>query len=248
MAFYITGDRHGEWESFSRENFPEQSHMTKDDFIIICGDFGLWTDTPEQNEKLDWLDSQPFTTLFVSGNHENYDLLKTFPISQWCSGQVQKIRPSVIHLIRGQVYEIDGKRFFTMGGARCHDIQDGILEPDDPYLKEKIRVLDRRQALYRVNHISWWKEEMPSQEEYDRALENLEQAGWKVHYILSHCGPSSIVHQLGGGFYKTDPLTDFLEEIAGRCVFDYWFFGHYHDNRCFQNRFFLLYDDILELE
>ena len=31
--------------------------------------------------------------------------------------------------MRGQVFEIEGKTFFTMGGAASHDIQDGILDP-----------------------------------------------------------------------------------------------------------------------
>ena len=33
--------------------------------------------------------------------------------------------------MRGQVYEINGKTFFTFGGASSHDIQDGILDPND---------------------------------------------------------------------------------------------------------------------
>ena len=45
---------------------------------------------------------------------------------------MQVIRPSVLHLMRGQLYDICGKRIFTMGGASSHDIRDGILEPDDP--------------------------------------------------------------------------------------------------------------------
>ena len=27
--------------------------------------------------------------------------------------------------------EIQGKKFFTFGGAKSHDIEDGILDPDD---------------------------------------------------------------------------------------------------------------------
>ena len=43
------------------------------------------------------------------------------------------------------------------GGASSHDIQDGILEPDDPLFKKKCRRLDARGAMYRVDHRSWWK-------------------------------------------------------------------------------------------
>ena len=41
---YITGDTHAEFKHrFNMENFSEQKEMTKDDYVIICGDFGgVW--------------------------------------------------------------------------------------------------------------------------------------------------------------------------------------------------------------
>jgi hypothetical protein len=71
----------------------------------------------------------PLRPLFVSDNHENCDLLASFPVSEWNGGKVQFIKPSVIHLMRGQVFTIDSRKFFTMGGATSHDIDGGILEP-----------------------------------------------------------------------------------------------------------------------
>ena len=140
--------------------------------------------------------------------------------------QVQRIRPSVLHLMRGQIYDIQGKTFFTMGGASSHDIQDGILEPDDPQFKRKCRILNHRGALYRVNHRSWWKDELPCEDEYQTTRANLNRAGWTVDCIISHCCPTSVQDELSGGFYKADALTDFLEEVSQRCRFKYHFFGH----------------------
>lgn len=78
---FVTGDCHGEFQKFNLKNFPEQIDMTKDDFVIICGDFGgIWCkDKESKNEKywLDWLENKPFTTLFVDGNYECFDRLKT---------------------------------------------------------------------------------------------------------------------------------------------------------------------------
>ena len=71
-----------------------------------------------------------------------------------------------------------------MGGASSHDIQDGILEPDDPLFKKKCRELDARGAMYRVNHLSRWKEELPSEDEYQTARANLDRAGWEVEYYF----------------------------------------------------------------
>jgi len=245
--FYITGDTHREFSRFSTESFPEQKGMTKDDYVIICGDFGIWDESKQEKHLLDWLNDKPFTTLFVTGNHSNYERLSRFPVSDWHGGEVQFIRDSVIHLRRGQVFNIAGKSFFTMGGASSHDIDDGILEPDDPDFRNKRKRLDRRGALYHVNHVSWWKEELPGDAEYDTALRNLDGCGWKVDYIVTHCCPSSLSDIIGGGMYQRDRLTDFFETISGRCDFQYWFFGHYHDNRILMRKYILLYEQIVEI-
>ena len=248
MAIFITGDTHGDFTRFKKSIFYEQTELTKDDCVIIAGDFGgVWDGSAEERHWLDWLEAKPFTTLFVSGNHENFDMLAEFQTEDWRGGKAQCIRPSVIHLMRGQIYEIQGKTFFTMGGASSHDISGGILEPDDPQFKRKRRVLNHRGALYRVNHRSWWREELPSQEEYQTARANLEKHSWQVDYIVTHCGPISVQDELSGGFYKSDALTDFLDEVAGRCQFRNWFLGHYHTNAAIRKKFAVLYEQIIQL-
>lgn len=72
---------HGNFLRFRPENFPEQKNMTKSDYVIICGDFGgVWAGSKKERQTLDWLEDLPFTVLFVSGNHENFDLLKKLPV------------------------------------------------------------------------------------------------------------------------------------------------------------------------
>ena len=249
MAIYITGATHGDFRRFRPDIFPEQNSMTKEDLALICGDFGgIWFGDERDNADLDWLDQRPFTTAFVLGNHENYDACKSYPVEEWNGGKIQRIRPSLIHLMRGQVYEICGKRFFTMGGASSHDIQDGILEPDDPEFKKKFRQLEKRNAMFRVNHRSWWAEELPSKAEYQEARANLDRVGWEVDYIISHCCPSGIQDIFSGGLYKKDPLTDFFDEIRQRCRFRYWFFGHYHNNMVVEKKYAMLYEQIIKLK
>lgn len=244
---FVTGDTHGEYRRFGTEIFTEQRHMTKDDYVIICGDFGIWDNSRQENYWFDWLDKKPYTTLFVTGNHSNYELLKTFPVRKWHGGNVQFIRPSLIHLMRGQVYEIAGKRFFTMGGASSHDITDGILEPDAPNFREQKKRLNARGALYRINHVSWWKEELPDDTEYETALSNLEACGWNVDYIITHCCPSSIEDRIGKEACQHDRLTDFFDTIKDKCEFRCWFFGHYHENRIIDEKYVLLYEQIIQM-
>lgn len=117
---YVTGDCHGNFRRFQSEYFPEQANMTKDDTVIITGDCGgVWFGDSRDDETLDWLERLPFTLVFVCGNHENYDALERYPAVEWHGGKVHRIRPHILHLMRGQIFELDGCRFFTMGGAKA---------------------------------------------------------------------------------------------------------------------------------
>ena len=100
-----------------------------------------------------------------------------------------------------------------MGGASSHDIQDGILESDDPLFNKKCRELDTRGTMYRINHLSWWKEELPSEGEYQTARASLDRAGWEVDYIITHCCPASVQDIFSGGLYQRDVLTEFFDEV-----------------------------------
>ena len=229
---YITGDTHGKFDRFTLENFPEQTGMTKDDYVVICGDFGgVWDGHKAERRRLDRLESLPFTILFVSGNHENFDLLKKLPVEDWHGGKIRRVRPHVIHLLRGQVFELEGRTFFIMGGAKSHDIENGILDPRDPDFEENRLLLRGMGGGFRIKHRTWWEEELPSSAEYETAKQSLEQASHRVDYIITHCAPSTIVDNLGcGKKYEHDALTNFLEDVRNTTSFRYWFFGHYHDN------------------
>ena len=245
---YITGDTHSDFSRFTEENFPIQSEMTKDDYIIICGDFGgVWTfeeESRREKEALDWLNNKNFTTLFVDGNHENYTRLYNYPIEEWKGGKVHKIRDSVLHLMRGEIFDIDNKKIFTFGGARSHDIQDGILNLDE---EEKIYKYRKRGAYFRIRDFSWWDLELPTKEEMQNGINNLEKINYKVDYVISHCCPTSI-QALINSTYKRDILTDYLQQISEKCTFKRWYFGHYHDYKQVNSQFTLLYENIVPLE
>ena len=52
---YITGDCHSKFHKFSMKIFPEQKEMTKEDFVIIAGDFGgVWKYKGEDSEERNW--------------------------------------------------------------------------------------------------------------------------------------------------------------------------------------------------
>lgn len=74
---YITGDTHAQFNRFNTKMFPEQKEMSKDDYVIICGDFGgVWNysySTKEEKYWLDWLGNKPFTLLFVDGKKMSWN-------------------------------------------------------------------------------------------------------------------------------------------------------------------------------
>lgn len=247
---FITGDIHGDPTRFSTESFYEQKEMTKDDYVIILGDFGLvWDHRGEnKNEKwwLNWLEDKPFTTLFIDGNHENHDRLDEYPVEEWNGGKVHKIREHVIHLMRGQVFEIEGKKLFTFGGAASHDIKDGILDiVDDADLIKKWR--NDYTKLFRINKVSWWDRELPSEEEMEEGIKNLEKHDWNVDYILTHSPSASVIALLGQGLYEQDKLTKYLEEIRCKTEYKRHFAGHMHVDRAVNDKDILLYEQIVRI-
>ena len=223
---FITGDCHAniDWFKLKPDYFPQGQHLTKDDFVIICGDFGgVWDNGEYDNYIQGWYNSQPWTTLFIDGNHENHNLLDSFPVSEWHGGKVHRISDKIIHLMRGQVYDIGGFTFFTMGGASSHDKQ------------------------YRKENETWWARELPSIEEYEEGFRNLEAHGNKVDIILSHCPPDSVLNMFYCD-YEHDKLTNYLEVVRQSVDFEKWFCGHMHRDLNFGDRYICLYNTIEELE
>lgn len=114
---YVTGDTHAniDIEKLNTTKFPQQKNLTKDDYLIICGDFGLcWDGSRREMWWQDWLTAKNFTTLWIDGNHENFDMLYEFPLEDKFGGKVRQIAPDIYHLDRGQVLTIDGKKIFCM--------------------------------------------------------------------------------------------------------------------------------------
>lgn len=253
---YVTGDCHGDFRKFSMSAFPEQKEMTKEDIVIICGDFGVVWDydgvTPAESYWLNWLDEKPFTTVFVDGNHENFDrLLSEFETVVFHGGKAHKLRDSVYHLMRGEIFDFEGKRFFAFGGARSHDIDDGILSWEDfdtlEEFKKTVVNWRKQRKVFRVNHQSWWKEELPSDEEIENAEQNLAKVGYQVDYVISHCAPQSIVSYMYRSYSEPDKLTTYFEDLLHRLDFRCWFFGHYHEDNKIMDKFVVLYDQLVRI-
>lgn len=249
---YITGDCHADFRRFEKRRFREQEGMTKDDYVLICGDFGgVWYGDDGERKRLQELSDRSFTTLFVDGNHENFDLLYKYPVVDFHGGKAHRIMPHIYHLMRGEVFELEGMSFFAFGGASSRDIQDGILDRaafvSDEAFRRECHAMNRAGKLYRVIHESWWPEELPSASEMENGIRNLEKHGGKVDYVITHCLPTSIQARFSEGLYKPNMLTDYLDLIERSAEYKRWYCGHYHINERILDKVEILYEGIAKI-
>lgn len=213
MSVFVCGDIHSMLDINKLDQFKGRDDLGEKDYLIICGDTGICGFSKEQEiETREYLRNLPMTVLFVDGNHENFNSLNSYPEDEWNGGKVHIIEQGIIHLMRGQVYVIDGKKFFTFGGAYS---------------------IDRD---YRVLGCSWFEEELPSEEEYDEAWKNLKSNDYEVDYIISHTGPYEVVTELG--YECHDEALEqlrFFQRIADEVDFQDWYFGHLHEDVDMEN-------------
>ena len=81
-----------------------EGEYTSEDYLIICGDVGVCGFyASEEVETRRVFRNLPVTTLFIDGNHENFEQLNSYGIDIWNGGKV--------HVTR----------FFTFGGAYSID-------------------------------------------------------------------------------------------------------------------------------
>ncbi|MBQ0083963.1 MAG: metallophosphoesterase [Clostridiales bacterium] len=205
---YITGDMHGSEERlYDREWFK----LKKGDVLIVCGDFGyIWNGGKKQQEYIDYLSSRKFTVAFIDGTHDNLDYISSCRTTYWKGGMIHRVKDNLIHLMRGQIYNIDGVSFFTFGGGESMDKD------------------------MRIENGLWWKEEMPTPTELTEAARTLDDVGCKVDYIITHEPPSLVKSAMllrSGAQGSVNKLNGFFEEIDGASDFKHWYFGSMHEDR-----------------
>ena len=90
--------------------------------VVHTGDFGIW---PDGNGRvfLDHVESllgkHQLTLIFVDGNHEDFDQLDNYPISQ--QHELRCVRPRLYHAPRGARWNWSGLTWLALGGATSLD-------------------------------------------------------------------------------------------------------------------------------
>ena len=216
---YITGDTHGDITRFTT---GAARRLKKGDTLLVCGDFGfLWNDSTEERRKLAKLKKLRYTIAFVDGAHENFALLNAYPTEEWQGGNTQRIADNIRHLLRGELYTIEGATYFTFGGGVS---AEGDLRVD---------TADQLASEYA----------MPTQQELETGLKRLEDADNTVDYIITHqpSGKASGYFDASATMNGLHAYFNLLEEqVDYRC----WFFGSLHVDKKFSHRHCALFSSL----
>ena len=89
--------------------------------IVHVGDFGIWQGGAGMKylRRLDQrLSERGLRLVFVDGNHENFDLLDTYPRRR---DGTAEIRPTITHLPRGYRWSWHDQSWLALGGATSVD-------------------------------------------------------------------------------------------------------------------------------
>lgn len=222
---YITGDIHGDTDRLSKQ---ELSMLKKGDTLIICGDFGfIWNNDNKENQFLNRLQNRKYNICFVDGINENFEELNNLPVVIWHGGRVHKVRDNIFHLMRGQVFEIENKKIFTMGGGEDPELD--FSDEDD--LSER--------------------KEIPSTQEMLTGVSNLEKNGYKMDYIITHEPPAKIRDFLLLSKQQTLRVTSlgaYLDEVSQQTDYQKWFFGNMHTDKFISDSHIALFKNIVRAD
>ncbi|MBR1762080.1 MAG: metallophosphoesterase [Eubacterium sp.] len=222
---YITGDTHGDINFFKT---PELKKLTEDDTLIICGDFGfLWDGSEKEKKALETLKKKKYTICFLDGAHENYDMLSAYQPYRYKGGNANKIADNIFHLLRGEIFTFERKTFFCMGGGESED------------------------AHMRCEGETWWKEEMPSNEELFNGARNLKDADYQVDYVLTYEAPAiakDFIRLHSNNEMHLTPLNTYLQELMKSVSYNHWFFGSLHMDLSISKKMTAVFNKVIKID
>lgn len=216
---YVTGDIHGDNGRFK---VVSKAKIKKGDTLLICGDFGfIWDGSKKETNHLKWIGKRKYNIAFVDGYNDNLDLIKKYPQSDWNGGKVYSISGKLKMLKRGEVYCIDGKNVLAFGGGDSIEREHDTAKDAD---------------------------KLPTSDEIDNAILNLEKCGNKVDIILTHDAPAKVKLFIDMENNEVSHLHTFLEKISKTVKFKQWYFGKYHQNKIIPPCYRMIFNDIVKVD
>lgn len=238
---YITGDKHGNPHAYRVLTQFAVDHCDESDTIIITGDAGLYYGNTVQGQCKKLLKRTSCNYFIIRGNHdsrmqkvinknpENWEKVSYFNGVAYR----QKKYPNIFYAEDGGgLYTINNKKVLIIPGAFSVDGQYRILH-NLPYEPDEQLSFDEK------NHI------------IDISLENPD-----IEYVISHTSPMRFEpfyrDLFMGGILQSEvdkslelTLDVILENIQSSL--QYWYFGHFHDDRLCGKYGVMLYREIVQL-
>lgn len=258
MSVYVTGDIHGDpIKRFSFKAHPKLRELTKDDYMIVLGDCGVpfgyqapWFNEKEFEYQKQWLSNQKYSFIFICGNHDDYDYVETLPqVNVFNNGSVRKMLDNVFYIDTPGVYDIADQHCLIIPGAESHDVQDGILDPQDETFPETYHKWKKDYSkMFRVKHWNWWE-----QEKVDTSAIKEHVNEWiddHFDFVFTHDSPC--LQRWDYWEKRWSILTDSeraLEFVYYQIEFDAWFHGHFHEwcQYGVDNNVTCIYTEIMEV-
>ena len=213
---YLASDMHGIITDALEEY---KRNAEESDLLIILGDLGMWFENTEDNEGFtQYMLSYPKKVALVDGNHENHEKINSFPIEIWNKGRVHRISENIVHLMRGEIFEINGKSFFAIGGCASSQKWINAGKP-------------------------WYAGENPTEDEIIYAKENLKKHSNSVNYILTH----KYLHEVSLT-ESQNSLEGLIHYLKSNVKYNAWYFGHDHIDMPLDEKHFCVYDILKKIK
>ena len=250
---FITGDIHGNANEI-RNTVSQIDNPTKDDVIIICGDAGFEYQEYIMGEaKRAARKYFPGKWIVLRGNHDSCywndhcdrdESGAYIPHDGWAltyDGMYlyQKKYPNIWYVIDGGgIYNIGGYNFLMIPGAYSVD------------------------KWYRLRNNFPWnsREQLSAHERNDLELITLEwlDMGFDIDFVIGHTFPLKTQHFYHDLFLpnldqssvdKTMEiwLNEFANIFENVPSFKHYFGGHFHDDRMLNDKYTMLYHDVVNL-
>lgn len=214
---YVTGDIHGDYDSLMDRGV---GRLKKGDKLIVTGDFGfIWDNSKKELNNLKKLAKKKYDILFVEGAHENFEKLREYPEVDLYQAKGYKIDHNIYCLKRGEIYMIDAKSVFALGGG---------LPPYE----------DQPEEL---------PTSMPTDDELKYAVDNLQSRRKRVDLIVTHEAPASVKRLIDRSAAVND-LNIFLDTVMKNTHYGKWFFGALHQDRQVSDQLICVFEEVHKID
>ena len=274
---WITGDYHRVIEDLKAR--CQTSGVQPGDTVIVAGDdcTNYYLDTSDSiiKQKLQDMGIEFF---FVHGNHQcRPENISTYKIKLYrgASVYVEDDYPNLNFAIDGLIYDFDGKSLAVCGGAYSVDkhirslqgalssIHSWIPEKDLVWMNDKlkdfnsitkddVKKMDKLSKHIPAFYSHWWFDEQPSMFNRKTMINNLEQRGWKVDYVITHTcplryEPTEMFLEMYNQQIVDRRTEKWLNKVEKLLKYNVWYAGHFHTDKVVNGKFQFLFKSMIPL-